>query len=313
MGQIAIELLPLDDSWEECPARGRPITDIDWQTLKPVDLAWPEHWVEAFLAEQPGAISACLGLPLSKPIVWRQLADIDLVFMAAESDEAILVELKKQRGSHAKDAVCQLARNVSKAKRLLRSHGKTAVRAVACGTWGTGQLARAKETVAWSFLKEQGVSPEFLLHSGAISNERRFFILSLGRLPFERKGKALPDAEYMDLRALAGELARELPQGLGLGLHRLDNGVIVRFTADSRVRDSYLRAKSGSRHIGSVGAFLAVQDALSKRGIDVRPTIGQRLELRLEVKWPSTGKVQEYAEARRLLTDIVTLARQGAD
>src|SRR4051812_26226245 len=96
--------------------------DADWTTLEPVDLGWPEHWVEAFLAEQTEAISTCLGTVLPHSIVWRQLADIDLVFLATNSDQAILVELKKQKGGHAKDAVCQLARNVSKAKRMLRLH-----------------------------------------------------------------------------------------------------------------------------------------------------------------------------------------------
>ena len=52
MPLVANELLPLKGPWEENPAEGRIVPDVQVSDLTPLNLAWREHWTEAFLASQ---------------------------------------------------------------------------------------------------------------------------------------------------------------------------------------------------------------------------------------------------------------------
>jgi hypothetical protein len=282
MPLVAIELLSLEHPWEECPAGGQIVSEVGLSDLVPLNLAWQEHWTEAFLASQARALPDCLGESSAGFTVWRQLADIDLVYINKEKGTAILVELKKQRGSNAKDALCQLARNLSDARQVLASHSLKTIRTVACGEWGRSQLARAKSTVAWQYLVEEQTNPGFVVHAGAADrNGRHYFLLAHDVPPIIGKGRRNDPAWYSELRELARNLSLMLPEGLRLELYRVGSQLVIRCTGDSKVRDRYLGSTVGAPPDPTIAAFLAIEQFLGKQGLRSKRIIGQRLECRV--------------------------------
>jgi hypothetical protein len=302
MPLVAIELLPLERPWEECPAGGRIVSDVCVSELVPLNLAWREHWTEAFLANQARALPDCLGEQSVGITVWRQLADIDLVYINTEKGSAILVELKKQRGSNAKDALCQLARNLSSARRVLAAHNLKAIRTIACGEWGTSQIARAKSTVAWQFLVEEEANPGFIVHAGAMGRDgRHYFLLKHDAPPIAGKGRRSDPAWYLELQGIAGNLSEMLPDGLRLELYRVGSMIVIRCTGDSEVRDSYLGSRVGAPPDPAIAAFLAIEQYLNRHDLKTRRIIGQRLECRVLLENVDTKDSAQIDRIRLLL------------
>jgi hypothetical protein len=306
MPLVAIELVPLERPWEECPAGGRIISDVCVSELAPLNLAWREHWTEAFLATQARALPDCLGEPSAGISVWRQLADIDLVYTDKENGTAILVELKKQRGSNAKDAVCQLARNLSNAKRVLASHNLKTIRTIACGEWGRSQIARAKSTVAWQYLVDEGANPGFIVHAGAMGRDgRHYFLLEHDAPPIAGKGRRSDPAWYAELRDLTRNLSERLPEGLRIELYRVGSLLVVRCTGDSKVRDRYLGSPVSAAPEPAIAAFLAMERYFGSQGMEARRIIGQRLECRVLFGTLHQGDSSEIKRIRLLLRGAI--------
>lgn len=312
MALVAIELLPLQSAWEECPAGGRVAAGIALSDLSPLNLGWREHWTEAFLAAQPHSILTCLDEPLDSIMAWRQLADIDIVYLNPDGGSAILVELKKQRGSNAKDAICQLARNLSNARRVLAPHNLKTIRTVACGEWGAGQIARAKATVAWHYLETEGTAPSFAVHSGAADRDgRRYFVLQRDASPFPKKGRREIPHWFRELQCVARELSGMFPAGLRLDLYRVDSLVVFRCTGDSRVRDHYLGSRLEAPPSPAITSFLAIERWLAERGFKTRRVLGQRLECRVLLDALDMENVSHRGQLRQLLFDAAQAGRTG--
>jgi hypothetical protein len=298
----------------ERPADAVVDHSANWSDLTPIDLDWPEWCVEAFLATYASAILACLDEPDAALIVLRQINDIDLVLLDSARDLVTLVELKKQDAPGAMDAVCQLAYNFAKARRiLLQTHPAYSVRAVACGSWREGQQARGRDTVAWKYLEEQGASPRLVVYSGAVSADgRQYFLMTDGVLPFQGRGAIrLPDglAKLKDLRQ---QLTRALPDGLGLAIYSRVPGLVVRFMARSPLRTAYLKSRPEMSPTGSLASFLRVERTLvGRQGIVAERVIGQQLELRIDLTPNNEDEERFYERAQRLLSDIVQLAKES--
>jgi len=310
--QIAIKIKPLRTTFEELPARGK--LDLKPGELTAIDLQWREAWIEAFLAHHPWAIPTCLG-DTSKPIsVYRQMADMDIVFVNQECHVATCVELKKQDGPNAKDTICQLARNFSKARRVLRkSFPKYSVRAIACGSWGEKQLQNARDTVAWKYLKEHKAKPSFVVYSGAVSgNKQEYFVLNDGILPFMKKGQAQPYPRFEKLQEQTQQTRERLLSGLDVTAYRIGEHAVVRFSADSRLRTSYLCSHPQDRQSTELNAFFRVRETLENRpAVVARFSIEQRLDLFLQPKAGKADITGEYAILHSALKQIQKLASSG--
>ena len=308
MPKVALKLKPLKRYFEERPADGH-FASPNWAKLEPIDLDWREAWIEAFLARNKTAIPKCLGANTSQT-VQRQVADMDLVFVDSISCVVTVVELKKQGGSHAKAAVCQLARNFDKARRVVReAHRGFSIRAVACGCWGDGQLDKARKTNAWAHLKKAKAAPTFIVYSGAQSNGSEYFVLNKGRSLFPNKGKRVADDRFEELKSRTLEVKKALPSGLDVVAYRIGKRAVIRFTADAELRSLYLNSEAGKRHRNPLLAtFFDVKKTLERRpSVCTQFRIEQRLELLVQPKFTYIG--EEYSRLHSILKKLEKFAR----
>jgi len=286
MMPIVLRIIPVEGQWHEVPANAEALDSFTIRELAPIDLLWREAWVEAFLAENAGAVAACLGYG-TPSAVFRQIADMDLAFVDAPSKTVVVLEVKNQSGDHATEAVCQLARNLERAERALHvTYPGYGIRPVACGSWSAAQVKRAQDTNAWHHLQEHSKDPTFALYSGARSiHGGEYFVLGEGTAPFNRRGKRASNESFEQLERHAREISEQLLPGLGITSYQVGGRAILRFTAGSLLRDKHLRAVHGSRPPEAVEAFFRVEASLvGSPDLFVRSFMGQRLEIFLQAK-----------------------------
>lgn len=153
----------------------------------------------------------------------------------------------------------------------------------------------------------------FVVYSGAISGGCEYFVLNKGTPPLPRKGKKVVDVRFEQLKLRTRDISNQLPAGLAVVPYRIGQRAIIRFTADSKLRSSYLRSPIGATYSGQLATFFRVADVLVARSdVIAKSFIGQRLELFLQPRFNDSNIPAEYTVSHAVLSEIEKLATDAS-